>query len=103
MEVYKRKHGESIYGIYLTFRHTRNILKNGFFCPWIKDLFGDDVKFQGCEYGNNYPTIRIHISSFEKSKNKIPAKNLIKIRGFFSTVEQLSLGIRNFSNDIRQP
>jgi len=93
---------ETIYGVYLTFRHTRNIFRNNVFIPWIQDLFGDDVKFEGCEYDNNYPTIKIHVSSFEKNKSNIPTNNLIKIKGVFSAVEQLSLGIRNFSNDARE-
>jgi len=87
--------------IKLTFFHSRDIFNKDKFHNWITELFGENVSFDGCEFGNYYPTIRISHIDFEKQKTKIPATNLIKIKGKFGVLEQLSLGVRDFSNDSR--
>lgn len=85
----------------LTFRHTRDIFSRGDFLPWIRRVFGEDILFDGCEYENNYPTILTSYQTFEIKKGAIPTKNLIKIEGSFTVLEQFSLGVRCFSNDLR--
>jgi len=88
------------FGIFLTYKYNRDVFLHDEFKPWIKKLFGDCVKFHGFAFGRSEPTIQIHVSDFEKHKDEIPTSNLIQIRGFFSVVEQLSMGIRNFKNQL---
>ena len=64
--------------IYITFRHSRDLFNKEFFQGWVYKTFDFEItdterpiKFEGCEYGNNYPKISMHISVFEKSKHKI--------------------------------
>ena len=95
--------------IYITFRHTRDLFTGNIFQKWVYNSFDftiNDIekpfKFEGCEYGNNYPKISMSFLIFEKSKNKIPLsflKKVTKIQGVFSVIEQLVLGVCNFEND----
>jgi len=56
----------------------------------------------GFEYGQRHPTIRVSLSDFEKHKDKIPTFNLVRARGEFDMITQLTLGVRNFDNDLRR-
>lgn len=87
--------------IYLTYIYSRDIFKGQSFVKWISDLFGEEVKFYGYESGRRYPSISINVIDFDKVKDKIPTKNLVKVKGAFNVIQQLSLGISDFSNDLR--
>ena len=86
--------------IYLTFNHTRAIFKKNEFAPWIKRLFPDGARFEGTSHGNYEPTIAVKYTDFEKVKNDIPTKNLIRIRGSFNVIEYLAFGVRYFDNSL---
>ncbi len=87
--------------IYLTYTYHRDVfLKGGHFKPWIKNLFSDNVDFEGFTSGMSEPTIKVSLSDFENNKDKIPTKNLIQIRGEFGLLEQLAFGVRNFNNSL---
>lgn len=87
--------------IYLTYTYHRDIfLKGGDFKPWIKNLFGDNARFEGFTFGMSEPTIKVSLSDFENNKDKIPTKNLIQIEGEFGLLEQLALGVRDFNNSL---
>lgn len=87
--------------IYLTYTYHRDVfIKGGNFKSWIKNLFGEDVRFDGFTSGMSEPTIIISLSDFENNKDKIPAKNLIQIEGEFNLLEQLAFGVKNFSNSL---
>ena len=89
--------------IYITFKHSIDVFKGDLFIQWIEHFF-PHAKFTGCEFGNFFPTIEIHLSEFEKNKNFIPdyaQKNIVKIEGKFNTLEMLVFGVRSFSNDLR--
>ena len=88
--------------IYLTYTYSRDIFKGQNFVKWVYDLFGENARFYGYEYGNRYPILKIGVVDFEKVKDKIPTKNLVKISGSFNAIEWL-LGYREFSNDFRDP
>ena len=91
--------------IYLTFTHSRDVFKRNEFQTWIKTWF-PSARFDGCEYGNHYPTIKVSLPEFEEWKKhwleceKQKAK-LVKIKGVFNVIEYLSLGVRDFVNDLR--
>ena len=87
--------------IYLTFYHGRNIFKGHEFASWIKDNF-KSVKFEGFEYGHYLPTISVNLQEFEARKETIPAKNLIRVEGRFSVLQQLVFGVRDFKNEISE-
>ena len=91
--------------IYLTFTHSRDIFKKNEFQNWIKIWF-KTARFEGCEYGNHYPTIKVSLLEFEEWKEQLECEKqkakLVRIRGFFDICEQLSLGVRNFENDLRE-
>jgi len=40
------------------------------------------------------------LREFEAGKTNIPTKNLIRIEGVFSVLEQLVFGVRDFKNEI---
>ena len=87
--------------IYITFYHARDIFKGHEFAPWIKKMFPNGVKFEGTRTGNYYPTISISsIEDFEDAKSIITGKDIIRIRGEFSILEQLIYGVRDFDNSI---
>lgn len=91
--------------IYLTFTHGRDIFNKNEFKNWIKIWF-KTAKFEGCEYANWYPTISVSLIEFEKWKS-FPGQcekekgKLVKIKGTFTIVQQLSSGVRDFENDLR--
>ncbi len=85
--------------IYLTFYHGRNIFKGHEFSSWIKNNF-KTVKFEGFEYGHYMPTISVSLQEFEAAKDFIPTKNLIRVEGRFSILEQLVFGVRDFKNEV---
>ena len=97
--------------IYITFKHSRDLFKKDLFHSWVYKTFdfnandlADEkpIKFEGCEYGNHYPTISMHTGTFEEKKDKIPfssLKKITKIQGVFNTIEQLALGVCNFKNE----
>jgi len=88
--------------ITLTYKYHRDVfIKGGNFKPWVKKILGDDVIFNGFSYGMSEPSLVIRLSDFEKVKDKIQTKNLIKIRGFFGMLEQLCFGVRCFENKIK--
>ena len=92
--------------IYLTFTHSRDIFKKNEFQNWIKIWF-KTARFDGCEYGNHYPVIRVGTKEFEIWKShelecKSPKSKLVKIKGVFNSLECLSFGVRNFENDLRE-
>jgi len=90
--------------IYLTFTHSRDIFKKNEFQNWIK-IWLKSARFEGCEYGNHYPIIKVEFTEFvtwkkhqlecEKQKSR-----LVKIEGIFTFLEQLSFGFRNFENTL---
>lgn len=87
--------------IYLTYSFHRNVFqKGGDFKPWIKKLFGDNVRFEGFTSGMHEPTIGISLQDFEANKDKIPQHNLIEIKGEFDLLTQLACGVRCFSNEL---
>ena len=86
--------------IYLTYSYHRDIFLHQEFKPWIKKLFGENVRFEGFTSGMYEPTISISLSDFEDNKDKIPTNNLIQIEGKFSMLEQLACGVRDFKNSI---
>jgi len=88
--------------ISLTFTYSRDVFRKDKFQEWITELFGEDVRFDGFEYGRSYPTIKVGFTDFEEQKHKIPTENLVKIKGSFNTVERLALGVWSFSNDLRE-
>lgn len=69
------------------------------FVGWIKKNF-KTVNFEGFEYGYYSPTISIDLQEFEVAKKMIPTKNLIKVEGKFSVLQQLVFGVRDFTNEI---
>ena len=95
--------------IYITFRHSRDLFNKNYFKGWVYRVFNFSIedaerpiKFEGCEYGNNYPKISMDTTTFEEVKHKIPVsslKKITKITGVFNIIEQLTLGVRDFSND----
>lgn len=92
--------------IYLTFTHSRDIFKKNEFQNWIKIWF-TTARFEGCEYGNHYPTIKVSLSEFEEWKKhwlecEKQKSKLVKIKGVFDILNQLVLGIREFENDLRK-
>ena len=86
--------------ILLTFRHSRDVFVKNQFKSWVPKLFGTNVKFDGCEYGNNYPVLRVGTIDFLKVKDEIPTKGLVSIEGKFDVLTQLSLGVRDFKNEL---
>ncbi len=87
--------------IYLTYTYHRDVfLKGGNFKPWIKNLFGDNVHFEGFTSGMSEPTIKVSLFDFKNNKDKIPTKNLIQIEGKFGLLEQLAFGVRDFNNSL---
>ena len=85
--------------IYLTYSYHRDVfLKGGNFKPWVKNIFGEDARFEGFASGMDEPTIKVSLIDFENNKDKIPTENLIGIKGEFNLLHQLALGVRNFSN-----
>jgi hypothetical protein len=88
--------------ITITFYHGRNIFKGKEFASWVSRLF-PSAKFCGFEYGSYYPKLQIDFLEFEQNKQAIPpsaAKNITKISGEFSLLEQLVYGVRNFENNL---
>ena len=53
----------------LTYTHGRNLFKGSEFKSFVNKYF-KDVKFEGFESGNWYPTISI--SNWDEVKNKLP-------------------------------
>uniref|UniRef100_A0A6H2A0W5 Uncharacterized protein n=1 Tax=viral metagenome TaxID=1070528 RepID=A0A6H2A0W5_9ZZZZ len=86
--------------VLLTFRHGRDVFVKNQFKSWIPKLFGPNVKFDGCRYGNNYPVLRVGTIDFLKVKDEIPTRGLVSIEGQFDLLHQLSLGLRDFKNEI---
>ena len=87
--------------IYLTFYHAREIFIGSEFKPWVNRLFPSGVKFEGTVSAMYHPTIKVTLQDFEDSKDAIPTKNLIRIRGEFTILEQLTFGVRNFDNTLK--
>uniref|UniRef100_A0A6H2A3L4 Uncharacterized protein n=1 Tax=viral metagenome TaxID=1070528 RepID=A0A6H2A3L4_9ZZZZ len=86
--------------VLLTFRHSRDVFIKNQFKNWITKLFGTDVKFDGCQYGNNYPTLIVSLPDFLKVKDDIPTRGLVSIEGKFNLIEELSFGVRDFKNEL---
>jgi len=86
--------------IYLTFVHSRELFTGANFKPWVKRLF-PSVKFEGCKTANYEPTISVSLIDFERAKECIPTKNLIRIKGVFNVIEHLVLGVRDFDNQLK--
>ena len=85
--------------IYLTYSYHRDIfLKGGEFKPWVRNLFGEAVKFDGFSYGMSEPTIKVSLVNFEDKKAQIPTKNLLKINGYFSVLQRLAHGLTDFES-----
>jgi len=79
------------------------LISNDIFHSWVRNLF-PSVKYEGVEYRNRYPTIKVSTVDFEENKMNIPVnamKNIVRIRGSFNAIEYLSLGVRDFDNDLR--
>lgn len=88
--------------IYLTYKYNRDVFKKeGDFKPWVRRILGDSVKFHEFNCGMSEPTLVLQLADFEKAKNSIPTKNLIKIQGRFNVLQYLSLGVRDFENEIK--
>ena len=87
--------------IYLTFYHARDIFRGSEFKPWVNRLFPHGVRFEGTKSAMYEPTIAVTLKDFEDSKECIPTKNLIRIRGEFTILEQLAFGVRNFDNILK--
>jgi hypothetical protein len=85
--------------IYLTYYYDRDVFSGAEFQKWIKDLFGDNVKFVKSE-GKRFPSIKIPYLVFTENKDRIKTKNLVEITGLFTIIEQLSWGVRDFSNKL---
>lgn len=89
--------------IYLTFTYSRDVFNGPCLRHWVEKYFkSSDYRFMGFEYGQRHPTIRVSLSDFEKHKDKIPTFNLVRARGEFDMITQLTLGVRNFDNDLRR-
>lgn len=91
--------------IYLTFKHSRDIFKKNEFQTWVKRWL-PSARFTGCEYGNHYPTISVKTVEFIEWKKHVmecykEKAKVVKVEGVFNVIEQLSLGVRDFSNDLR--
>ena len=91
--------------VHITFNHSRDIFKKNEFQVWIKRSL-KSARFEGCESGNYYPTISISTDDFLKWKahrmaDEKQKSRIVRIRGEFDILEQLSIGIRSFDNDLR--
>ena len=53
----------------LLYRHSRDIFIGNKFKSFVYKYF-KDVRFKGCEYGNNFPTITI--SNWDEIKDTLP-------------------------------
>ena len=51
--------------LYLTFTHSRDIFRKNEFQTWVKTWF-KSARFEGCEYGNHYPTIKVSFIEFKE-------------------------------------
>lgn len=87
--------------IYLTFYHARELFRGADFKPWVNRLFPNGVRYEGTVSAMYHPTIAVSLVDFEDAKDCIPTKNLIRIRGEFSIIEQLTFGVRNFDNTLK--
>lgn len=85
--------------LHLTFIHTRNLFTGNSFKPWVKKLF-PSARFEGCASGSLFPVISVPFLEFESGKDRMPLANLIKISGSFRILEQLTFGVRDFSNSL---
>ena len=47
------------------------------------------------------PDIKLGTQEFERIKHTIDTENLIGIKGVFSLIEHLALGVRDFENEIK--
>ena len=88
--------------VYLTFYHAREIFRGSEFKPWVNRLFPNGVRYEGTKSAMYEPTIIVSLQDFEDSKENIPTKNLIRIKGSFTILEQLTFGVRNFDNKIKE-